>query len=154
MTVESRLEALGLNLPPAPAPVAAYVPYVITGNLLFISGQISRLPTGESVMGTLGVTLGIDDGQRGAQLCALAILAQAKAALGSLERITRIVRLNGFVSSTADFIDHPKVINGASELIGAVLAEKGSHSRCALGVVSLPLGAAVEIDAVIEFASE
>lgn len=150
--VESLLTELGLALPAAPLPAANYVPVVQTGNLLFVSGQISRSPTGEEVVGKLGADLTIEQGQRAAELCALNILAQVKAAIGDLDRVTRIVRLNGFVNSTLDFTDHPKVINGASDLIGKVLGEKGKHSRCALGVAGLPFGVAVEIDAVVEVA--
>lgn len=151
MTVEQRLQDLGISLPQPALPIGSYLPFVISGNLLFVSGQISVLPTGERVTGILGAGIGIEDGQQAARYSALMILAQARAALGSLERVTRIVRLNGFVAATPSFTDHPKVINGASDLMVAVFAEKGAHSRCALGVASLPLGAAVEIDAVIEF---
>lgn len=151
-TVEKALEGLGHSLPAAPAPAANYVPAVMTGNLLFVSGQISRSPSGEEVRGTLGAGLTVAEGQRAAEICALNILAQVKAAVGDLDRIARVVRLNGFVQATADFTDHPKVINGASDLFGQLLGEKGKHSRCALGVASLPFGVAVEIDAVIEIA--
>lgn len=150
--VESLLSELGLALPAAPLPAANYVPVVQTGNLLFVSGQISRSPDGEEIAGKLGLDLSIEDGQRAARICALNILAQVKAAVGDLDRVTRIVRLNGFVNSTPDFTDHPKVINGASDLMGQVLGEKGKHSRCALGVAGLPFGVAVEIDAVVEVA--
>lgn len=150
--VESLLAELGIALPAAPAPAANYVPAVQSGNLLFVSGQISRSPTGEEVVGKLGVDLGIPEGQRAAELCALNILAQVKAAVGDLDRVVRVVRLNGFVNSAPDFTDHPLVINGASNLIGKVLGERGKHSRCALGVAGLPFGVAVEIDAVIEVA--
>ncbi|SON56015.1 putative endoribonuclease L-PSP [Hartmannibacter diazotrophicus] len=149
--IETRIKELGYHLPEAPLPAAAYVPYVITGNLIFISGQISKSPGGESVVGKLGADLELEAGQAAARICALNILAQAKAAVGSLDRITRVVRLNGFVNATPDYVDHPKVINGASEFMGEVLGEKGTHSRCALGVSGLPFGVAVEIDAVIEF---
>lgn len=151
-TVESLLAELGLALPAAPAPAANYVPVVRTGNLLFVSGQISRSPSGEEVVGKLGAGLAVEDGQRAARLCALNILAQVKAAVGDLDQVVRVVRLNGFVNSAPDFIDHPKVINGASDLIGQVLGERGRHSRCALGVAALPFGVAVEIDAVVEVA--
>lgn len=150
--VESLLAELGIALPSAPAPAANYVPVVQTGNLLFVSGQISRSPTGEEVVGKLGAGLGIPEGQRAAELCAINILAQVKAAVGDLDRVVRIVRLNGFVNSTPDFTDHPQVINGASNLMGKVLGERGKHSRCALGVAGLPFGVAVEIDAVVEVA--
>ncbi|BBE71560.1 RidA family protein [Oharaeibacter diazotrophicus] len=150
--VESLLAELGLALPAAPAPAANYVPVVQTGNLLFVSGQISRSPSGEEVAGKLGAGLTIEQGQRAAELCALNILAQVKAAVGDLDRIVRVVRLNGFVNSAPDFVDHPQVINGASNLMGKVLGERGKHSRCALGVAALPFGVAVEIDAVVEVA--
>jgi enamine deaminase RidA (YjgF/YER057c/UK114 family) len=150
--VESLLAELGITLPSAPAPAANYVPVVQTGNLLFVSGQISRSPAGEEVVGKLGAGLGIPEGQRAAELCAINILAQVKAAVGDLDRVVRVVRLNGFVNSAPDFVDHPQVINGASNLIGKVLGERGKHSRCALGVAALPFGVAVEIDAVVEVA--
>lgn len=149
-SVERTLNDLGLVLPEAPAPAANYVPTVLTGNLLYVSGQISRAPGGAEVVGTLGAGLTIADGQRAAEICALNILAQVKAAIGDLDRIARVVRLNGFVASTPGFTDHPQVINGASNLIGKVLGERGRHTRCALGVASLPFGVAVEIDAVVE----
>jgi len=150
--VESLLAELGLALPAAPAPAANYVPVVRTGNLLFVSGQISRSPSGEEVVGKLGAGLTVEQGQRAAELCALNILAQVKAAVGDLDQIVRVVRLNGFVNSAPDFVDHPQVINGASNLMGRVLGERGKHSRCALGVAALPFGVAVEIDAVVEVA--
>jgi len=150
--VESLLAELGLALPAAPAPAANYVPVVRTGNLLFVSGQISRSPSGEEVVGKLGAGLTVEQGQRAAELCALNILAQVKAAVGDLDQIVRVVRLNGFVNSAPDFVDHPQVINGASNLMGKVLGERGKHSRCALGVAALPFGVAVEIDAVVEVA--
>lgn len=151
-TVEKALAALGHTLPAAPAPAANYVPAVRTGNLVFVSGQISRSPSGEEVAGKLGAGLGIAEGQRAAEICALNILAQVKAVVGDLDAIVRVVRLNGFVNSAPDFTDHPQVINGASNLIGAALGDKGKHSRCALGVAALPFGVAVEIDAVVEVA--
>jgi enamine deaminase RidA (YjgF/YER057c/UK114 family) len=150
--VERALEALGHRLPDAPAPAANYVPAVRTGSLLYVSGQISRSPSGEEVVGTLGAGVTLAEGRRAAELCALNILAQVKAAVGDLDRIVRVVRLNGFVAATADFKEHPQVINGASDLFGAALGERGRHSRCALGVASLPFGVAVEIDAVVEVA--
>jgi enamine deaminase RidA (YjgF/YER057c/UK114 family) len=148
-TIEARLAELGLTLPPAPNPVANYVPTAIAGNLLFISGQISKAGDGTIVTGTLGAGVGVETGQAAARLCALNILAQAKAALGSLDRIAQIVRLTGFVSATADFPDHPKVVNGASDLMVEVLGDKGRHTRAAVGVASLPMGSAVEVDAII-----
>ncbi len=149
--VESLLAELGLSLPNAPAPAANYVPFVRTGNLLFVSGQISR-NAAESIDGKLGAGLDIAAGQRAAEICAVNILAQVKAAVGDLDNIVRVVRLNGFVNSAPDFVDQPQVVNGASNLLAKVLGERGKHSRCALGVASLPFGVAVEIDAVIEVA--
>jgi len=150
--VESALAELGLALPVAIAPIANYVPAVQTGNLLFISGQISKTTSGAEVLGKLGAGVSVPDGQAAAELCALNILAQAKAALGDLDRIVRVVRLNPFVNSAPEFTDQPMVVNGASNLIGKVLGDKGKHSRTAVGVASLPLGVAVEIDAIIEVA--
>jgi enamine deaminase RidA (YjgF/YER057c/UK114 family) len=149
-TVEKTLTDLGYTLPEAPAPAANYVPTVRTGALLYVSGQISRAPGGPEVVGTLGDGLSVADGQRAAEICALNILAQVKAAVGDLDRIVQVVRLNGFVRSTPEFTDHPQVVNGASNLIGKVLGERGRHTRCALGVAGLPFGVAVEIDAVVE----
>jgi len=150
--VESALAELGLALPVAIAPIANYVPAVQTGNLLFISGQISKTTSGAEVLGKLGAGVSVADGQAAAELCALNILAQAKAALGDLDRIVRVVRLNAFVNCAPEFTDQPMVVNGASNLIGKVLGDKGKHSRTAVGVASLPLGVAVEIDAIIEVA--
>jgi enamine deaminase RidA (YjgF/YER057c/UK114 family) len=151
--VEAKLIALGLELPPAPQPVANYVPTLITGDLLFISGQVSKDATGQLISGHVGVACGaitIEQGAEAAKFCALNILAQAKAALGSLDQIEQVLRLTGFVASHADFRDQPKVINGASDLMVAVLGDRGRHTRSAVGVASLPMGAAVEIDAIIK----
>lgn len=149
-SVESELNGLGLTLPEAIAPVANYVPYVRTGNLLFVSGQISKTTAGAAVTGKLGVDVGVAAGQAAAELCALNILAQVKAAVGDLDRIVRVVRLNAFVNSAPEFTDQPQVVNGASNLFANVLGDKGKHSRTAVGVAALPLGVAVEIDAIIE----
>ncbi len=147
-TAETRLNALGLKLPEPVAAVANYVPALISGSFLYVSGQIAMGPDGP-VKGKLGADLGIEDGQNAARICCLNILAQAKAALGSLDRIGQTVRLTGFVNAAPDFTDHPKVINGASDLMVEVLGERGRHTRAAVGVSSLPLGVAVEIDAII-----
>lgn len=149
-SVESALKRLGLSLPEAIAPVANYVPYVRTGNLLFVSGQISKTTAGAAVTGKLGVDVDVAGGQKAAELCALNILAQVKAAVGDLDRIVRVVRLNAFVNSAPEFTDQPQVVNGASNLFANVLDDKGKHSRTAVGVAALPLGVAVEIDAIIE----
>ncbi len=129
-----------------------YVPFLISGNLLYISGQISKTGDGTVITGQLGAGLDVETGQEAAKACALNILAQAKAALGSLDRIQRLVKLTGFVSSAPGFGDQPKVVNGASDLMVAVLGDKGRHTRAAVGVSALPLGSAVEIDAIIEIA--
>lgn len=147
--IDDRIAALGLSLPEAPAPVANYVPYLIAGDLLFVSGQISKAPDGTILAGRLGAGLSVEDGQIAARHCALNILAQAKAALGTLERVVQVMRLNGFVASTPESGDQPKVVNGASDLMVAVLGDAGRHTRVAVGVASLPANCAVEIDAVI-----
>ncbi len=153
MSIYDRLKALNIELPDAVAPVANYVPYVITGNLIVISGQISLGPDG-LIKGTLGKDITLEDASMAARQCGLNILAQCDGAcreIGkTLDDVKRIVRLGGFVASTPDFFDQPKVINGASDLMVEVFEDKGRHARAAVGVPSLPLGAAVEIDAMIE----
>lgn len=146
--VDAKLSELGLTLPAAAAPVAAYVPVVVAGGLAHVSGQVSFVD-GELLKGRLGEDVSLEDGVRAAQGCGLMILAQLKAALGSLDRVERIVKLGGFVNSAADFTDQPKVVNGASELMVAVFGEAGKHARSAVGVPTLPLGVAVEIDAIV-----
>jgi enamine deaminase RidA (YjgF/YER057c/UK114 family) len=149
-TVEERLKALGITLPDAPAPAANYVPYVRTGNLLHVSGQVA-MKDGDFVTGKLGQTMTAEEGAEAARLCALALLAQVKAACdGDLERLVRVVKLVGFVNSTTDFGHQPKVINGASDLMVEVLGEKGKHARSAVGAAALPFGVAVEIEGVFE----
>ena len=151
--VANRLAALGLVLPPAPAPVASYVPYVRTGHMLTISGQIPIQEGKPAFVGKLGQHISVEQGQAAARLVALALLAQAHAALdGNLDRIRQVVKLNGFVNCTPTFTHLSQVINGASELLVAVLGPAGAHARAAVGVQSLPLGVAVEIDAVVEVA--
>lgn len=147
--IEQRLATLGLTLPDAPAPVANYVPYHIAGDLLYISGQISKAPDGSVLTGRLGDGLSIEAGQTAARYCALNILAQARAALGTLDRVAQVVRLNAFVASTPDTGDQPKVVNGASDLMVEVLGDAGRHTRVAVGVAALPAGCAVEIDAIM-----
>ena len=148
MSIEARLQELGITLPEAAAPVASYVPVVVHANQAFLSGQLPFID-GKLVTGRLGEDVSLEDGVAAARACALMILAQLKAALIPLDRVERIVKLGAFVNSTADFTDQPKVANGASELMFDVFGEKGRHSRAAVGVPSLPLGAAVEIDAII-----
>lgn len=151
-TIDQRLAARGITLPAAAAPAANYVPYVISGNLLYLSGQLPIEGGKVAVTGHLGRDVDVATGQRAAELCAINILAQAKAALGDLSRIRRIVKLNGFVASTPDFTEQHLVVNGASNLIADILGEAGKHARAAVGMAALPLNAAVEIDAVVEIA--
>lgn len=150
-SVESRLAARNITLPEAAAPAANYLPYVISGSLLFVSGQLPIEGGALAVKGLLGRDVDTATGQRAAELCAINILAQAKAALGGdLERIVRVVKLSGFVASDPAFTDQHLVINGASNLIAEVLGDAGKHARAAVGMACLPLNAAVEIDAIIE----
>jgi enamine deaminase RidA (YjgF/YER057c/UK114 family) len=150
-TIDGRLAALGISLPEAAAPAANYLPYVISGNLLFLSGQLPIEGGKVAVTGLVGGDVALPEAQRAAELCAINILAQAKAALsGDLTRITRVVKLNGFVASAPGFVEQHLVINGASNLIANVLGEAGKHARAAVGMASLPLNAAVEIDAILE----
>jgi enamine deaminase RidA (YjgF/YER057c/UK114 family) len=146
--IEQRLAALGLTLPEPAAPVAAYAPVVVAGGLAHVSGQLPFI-SGQLVTGRLGEDVSLEDGVLAAQACGVMILAQLKKALGSLDRVERIVKLGGFVNSTGAFTDQPKVINGASELMAAVFGEAGQHARSAVGVPVLPLGAAVEVDAIV-----
>jgi enamine deaminase RidA (YjgF/YER057c/UK114 family) len=147
--IASRLSELGISLPEPAAPVAAYVPTVLAGNLLHISGQVS-FEGGQLMTGRLGEDRDLDYGQRAARACGLMLLAQMKKALGSLDRVERVVKLGVFVNSAGSFTDQPKVANGASELMEQVFGEAGRHARSAVGVPVLPLGAAVEIDAVVQ----
>jgi len=151
--VDEKLRELGITLPAAPAPAANYAPYAMSGGLLFVAGQLPKDESGLVYEGKLGDSVSMEDGQAAARLCALNILAQAKAALGDLDRITLCLRLNGFVNCTPDFTAQPQIINGASDLIGEVLGAAGVHSRIAVGVASLPMGAAVEIDGVFAITS-
>jgi len=149
-TIEAKLASLGISLPDAPAPAANYVPYVQTGNMVFISGQISMGPDG-LVTGKLGDGFSIEDGQNAARICAINLIAQLKSACnGDLSRLVRVVRLGGFVNSTQDFTDHPKVVNGASDLMVEVFGDAGRHARAAVGCSSLPLGVAVEVEGLFE----
>ena len=146
--IDAKLAELGLALPVAAAPVAAYVPVVVAGGLAHVSGQLPFID-GKLVTGRLGEDVSLDEGYAAARACGLMILAQLKAALGSLERVERVVKLGAFVSSSATFTDQPKVANGASELMATLFGEAGKHARSAVGVPVLPLGAAVEVDAIV-----
>ena len=148
-TPESRLADLGISLPEPMAAVANYVPYVITGNQLFVSGQVSVGPEG-LVKGRLGENMSLEDGQAAARLCALNLIAQCKAAVSDLSRIKRVVKLGGFVNAHPDFVEIPQVINGCSDLMVDVFGEVGRHARSAVSSPVLPLGVAVEVDGVFE----
>ena len=150
-TPENRLDALGIALPEPMKPVATYVPYVITGNLLFISGQVSATAEGR-MLGRLGENMELSAGQQAARQCGVNIIAQIKAALGDLSRVKRVVKLGGFVNAHPDFKDIPQVINGCSDLMVDVFGDAGRHARSAVACPVLPLGVAVEVDAVIEIA--
>lgn len=150
MSIENRLAELGVTLPDAPAPAANYVPYVISGDLVFVSGQISQGPDGQ-IKGKLGADMEIPAGAEAAKACAISLLAQVrKACDGDLSRLVRVVKLTGFVNSTPDFGDQPKVINGASDFLVEVLGDAGRHSRSAVSAASLPFGVAVEIEGIFE----
>lgn len=148
--IESRLAALGVLLPTPAAPAANYVPFVESRGMLYVSGQIPVGTSGIEFIGALGGEFGIEEGRAAAKLCAINILAQAKAALGDLDRVERVVKLVGFVQSAPGFTDQPKVINGASDFFVDVFGDKGRHARSAVGVGGLPFGVAVEIEAILE----
>ncbi|AJE45275.1 RidA family protein [Celeribacter indicus] len=152
LDLSAKLSELGLTLPEAPAPAANYVPYVVSGRQLFVSGQISAGPDG-LITGKLGANMTTEEGADAAKRCALALLAQANAAVeGDFSRIARLVKLVGFVNSTPDFTEQPKVVNGASDVMVAVMGDAGRHARSAVSAASLPLGVAVEIEAIFELA--
>lgn len=152
-TVEQKLLSLGITLPTPAAPVANYVPYVRTSNQLIVSGQLCFGPDGKLVAtGHLGADVSIEDGQKAARACAINLLAQIKAALGDLDKVARVVRLGGFINSTASFADGPKVMNGASDLMVEVFGDKGRHARSTVGVAALPAMAAVEVEGLFEVA--
>ena len=149
MSTDNRLAELGITLPQAAAPVAAYVAAVEQGGLLHISGQVSFAEDGNLILGRLGEDMNLERGTEAARRCGIMLLAQMKAALGSLDRVERIVKLGVFVNSVPAFTDQPKVANGASELMQDVFGEAGRHARSAVGVAVLPLGVAVEVDAIV-----
>ncbi len=149
-TIEAKLAELGVVLPVAPPPAATYVPFVQVGDLVHVSGQISNGPDG-LIKGRLGAEMGIEAGAAAAKTCAISLLAQVKAACGGdLDRLVRVVKLVGFVASDPSFTDQPKVINGASDFLVAVLGDAGRHARSAIGVAALPLGVAVEIEGIFQ----
>ena len=151
MTTSENLKKLNIELPDAPDPVGAYVAFKKTGKLIFISGQLPISKDGKSIKGKIGKELSLQEGQQAAKLCALNILAQAKKAVSDdLEKIKGCIKITGFVNSADDFVDQPKVINPASDLLSSVFGDKGKHARAAVSTNSLPLGAAVEIDAIFE----
>lgn len=149
-TIESRLKDRGITLPVAAAPAANYLPFTISGNTLYLSGQLPMENGKVAVTGLVGRDVDVAAAQHAAELCAINILAQARAALGDLRRIRRILKLNGFVASMPDFTEQHLVINGASNLIADILGDAGKHARAAVGMAALPLNASVEIDAIIE----
>ncbi len=152
-TIDQRLAELAIVLPQAAVPVANYLPFVVTGNLVFVAGQLPTWNGKIKYPGKLGENLSLDEGCQAARLCALNLIAQVReAAAGDLDRVRRVVKLTGFVNATADFSDQPKVINGASELMADVFGEIGRHARAAVGCSSLPLGVAVEVDGIFEVA--
>jgi enamine deaminase RidA (YjgF/YER057c/UK114 family) len=149
MSIEQRLGTLGITLPETPQPVANYVTAVQSGHLLFVSGHTSTKP-GRAVTGKLGASVTVEAGYAAAKSVAIDIIATIKAHVGDLNKITRVVKLTGMIASTADFIDQPKVMNGASDLFVEVFGERGKHARAAVGMVSLPGDAAVEIEGIFE----
>ena len=151
MNLENKIKELKINLPEAKPPVGSYAATKIVGNLLYISGQISISENGELIRGKVGKDLSVDDGYKAAERCGLSIISQAKVACnGDLSKIKSCVKLTGFVNSTDNFTDQPKVINGASDLIASVFGKAGMHTRAAVSTNSLPLGVSVEVDAIFE----
>ena len=149
--VSEKLKQLNIELPKAPDPVGAYVAFKKIGNLLYISGQLPIGPNGKITKGKIGKNLTLEDGQKASKLCVINILAQASKAMnGNLDKIKNCIKITGFVNSTDDFFDQPRVINPASETLSSIFGDKGKHSRAAISANSLPLGAAVEIDAIFE----
>ncbi len=150
-TIDSRLAELGIELPEAAAPAANYVPYAISGNQVYVAGQVTVWNGEFKYIGRLGQEFSVDEGYQAARLCGLNIIAQLKAACGGdLDRVVRCVKLGAFVNSTPEFTDQPKVVNGASDLMAEVFEDKGKHARFAVGAAVLPLGVAVEVDAIFE----
>ncbi len=151
--IDARLAELGITLPQAPVPVASYLPYVVTGNLAVIAGQVTFLDGELKYVGRLGETVSVEEGEAATRLCALNVLAQLRAACGGdLDRVRQVVRVNAFFNCTPDFLDHPRVLNAASDLMAEIFGDAGRHTRVGVGVNSLPLGVPVEVDGVFEIA--
>ena len=151
--IDARLKELGIALPEPPAPVASYVPYVVSGNLVFVSGQVTISAEGLKYVGKVGADISLEDGKAAARLCAVNVIAQVKAACsGDLDRVKRCVKVGVFVNAVPDFTQHPEVANGASDLFQDVFGDAGKHSRAAVGAGSLPRGVAAEVEAVFEIA--
>ena len=148
--VEDKLRQMGLELPAPPAPVAAYLPTVRTGNLVFVSGQVPREKGEIKYRGHVGSDLSVDEGREAARICALNALAAVKKEIGDLDRVQRVVKVTGYVASAAGFTDQPKVVDGASVFLNELLGEKGQHARAAVGVNELPLGVVVELEMIVE----
>ena len=150
--IDARLKELGIELAAGAAPIANYVAYVTSGHLVFVSGQIPRGPDGKpTCLGKLGANISVEDGRKAARLCGISLIGHLKAACGrDLDRVKRVVKLGGFVSSSADFVDHPAVVNGASDLMVEVFGEAGRHARFAVGVADLPVNVCVEVDGIFE----
>ena len=147
---ETKLNELGITLPEAPAPAANYVPYVVVGDMVYVSGQISVGPDG-LIKGKLGENMSTEDGAAAARVCAINLLAQVKAACGGdLDRLVKVVKLTGFVNSTADYTEQPQVVNGASDLMANALGDAGKHARAAVSAAALPLGVAVEVEGIFQ----
>jgi enamine deaminase RidA (YjgF/YER057c/UK114 family) len=151
--IEKKLESLGIILPVPPKPAGSYIPVVISGNMAFVSGQIPMQDGKVVYTGKVPTERTLEDAKMAAKICAINILSQLKANLGSLDKISKIIRVSGFVNSATDFTEHPKIINAASDLFFEIFGEKGKHSRIAVGVSSLPLNSTVEIDMIVEFIS-
>ena len=149
-TPEERLQELGVSLPAPAVPVAAYVPCVRTGSLVYVSGQVPVLDGKPSHLGHLGDNVDLEDGRAAARTCAINVLAALKAELGELSRVNRVVKVTGFVASTPGFTDMPQVVNAASELFGEAFGDAGRHARAAVGVAALPLGVPIEVEAIVE----
>jgi enamine deaminase RidA (YjgF/YER057c/UK114 family) len=151
--IDARLQELNITLPAPPAPVASYVPYVVTGNMVFISGQVTMAADGLKYIGKVGADISLEDGKAAARLCAINVIAQVKAACGGdLDRVKRCVKVGVFVNAVPDFTQHPEVANGASDLFQEVFGDAGKHARAAVGAGSLPRGVAAEVEAVFEIA--